>query len=37
LDTSIETALEPVKLYEGICEGGCDIGNRFAIQGLGLD
>ena len=36
-DTSIEAALGPVKLYEGICEGGCDIGSRFAIQALSLD
>jgi hypothetical protein len=36
-DTSIEAALEPVQLFEGICEGGCDIGSRFAVQPLGLD
>jgi hypothetical protein len=36
-DTSIEAALEPVQLFEGICEGGCDIGSRFGVQPLGLD
>jgi len=37
LDTSIEAALEPVKLCEDICEGGCGISSRFAIQPLCLD
>ena len=36
-DTSIEDALEPVKLFEGIGEGGCDVGSRFAVQTLNLD
>jgi hypothetical protein len=36
-DTSIEAALEPVKLFEGICKGGCDIGGRFTIQPFCLD
>ena len=36
-DTSIEAALEPVKLFEGIGKGGCDIGSRFAVQTLCLD
>ena len=36
-DTSIEAALEPVKLFEGICKGGCDVGSRFAVQPLCLD
>jgi len=36
-DTSIEAALEPVKLFEGICEGGCNIGSRVARQTLCLD
>ena len=37
LDTSIEAALEPVKLFEGICKGGCDIGSRFAVQTVCLN
>lgn len=36
-DASIEAALEPVKLFEGICKGGSDIGSRFAIQTICLD
>ena len=36
-DTSIEAALQPVKLFERICKGGCDVGGRFAVQPLGLD
>jgi hypothetical protein len=36
-DTSIEAALEPVKLIESICKGGCDIGSRFSVQTLCLD
>ena len=36
-DTSIEDALEPVKLFEGIGESGCDVGSRFAVQTLSLD
>jgi hypothetical protein len=36
-DTPIEAALEPVKLFEGICKGGCNIGSRFAVQTLCLD
>ena len=36
-DTSIEAALEPVKLFEGIGKGGCDVGSRFAVQPLCLD
>ena len=36
-DTSIKAALEPVKLFEGIGKGGCDIGSRFAVQPLCLD
>ena len=36
-DTSIEDALEPVKLFEGIGERGCDVGSRFAVQTLNLD
>jgi hypothetical protein len=34
---SIEAALESVKLFEGICKGGCDIGSRFAVQPVCLD
>jgi hypothetical protein len=36
-NTSTKTALKPVKLFEGICEGGCEIGSRFAVQTLCLD
>ena len=36
-DTSIKAALEPVKLFEGICEGGCDVGSRLTVQTLSLD
>jgi hypothetical protein len=36
-DTSIEAALEPVKLFQRICEGGRDVGSRFAVQTIGLD
>jgi hypothetical protein len=36
-DTSIEDALEPVRLFEGIGERGCDVGSRFAVQTPNLD
>jgi hypothetical protein len=36
-DTSIEAALQPAELFEGIGKGGCDIGSRFAVQTLCLD
>jgi hypothetical protein len=36
-DTSIQTALEPVKLFECVGKGGCDIGSRFAVQTLCMD
>jgi hypothetical protein len=36
-DASIEAALEPVKLVEGIGKGGSDVGGRFAVQTLSLD
>jgi hypothetical protein len=36
-DTSIEAALEPVKLSECIGEGGGDGGGRFAVQPICLD
>jgi hypothetical protein len=36
-DTSIEATLEPVKLFQGICKGGCDVGGRFAVQAFWLD
>jgi hypothetical protein len=32
-----EAALESVKFFEGICEEGCHIGSRFAVQTLCLD
>jgi hypothetical protein len=34
---SIVAALELVKLFEGIGEGGCDLGSRFAVQSVWLD
>jgi hypothetical protein len=36
-DTSIQAPLEPVKLFESMCKGGCDIGSRFLVQPLWLD
>jgi hypothetical protein len=36
-NTSIEAALEPMKLFERIRKGGCDLGRRFAVQPLCLD
>jgi hypothetical protein len=36
-DTSIKVALKPVKLFQGSCERGCDIGSRLAVQTLSLD
>jgi hypothetical protein len=36
-DSSIEAALEPVRLFEGIGERGRDGGSRFAVQTLYLD
>ena len=34
---SIEAALEPVKLFESLCEGCCNLGSRFAVQSAYLD
>jgi len=36
-DTSIEAALKPVKFFECIGKGRCDISSRFAVQPLYLD
>jgi hypothetical protein len=36
-DTSIKAALEPVKLFQGGCERGRDIGSRLAVQTFSLD
>jgi hypothetical protein len=36
-DASVEAALEPVKLLEGIGEGGFEIGGRSAVQPVRLD
>jgi hypothetical protein len=33
----IKTALQPVKLFEGICKGVRDLGSRFVVQTLWLD
>jgi hypothetical protein len=35
--TPIEAAMEPAKLFEGICERGCELGSRSAVQPLYLD
>jgi hypothetical protein len=35
-DTSIKAALEPVKLFECIAKGGCDVDSRSAVQPLYL-
>jgi hypothetical protein len=35
-DTSVEAALEPVKLFECIGKGGGDVGSRFAVQPVHL-
>jgi hypothetical protein len=31
-DTPINAALQPMKLFEGIGEGSCDVDSRFAVQ-----
>jgi hypothetical protein len=36
-DTSIEPALEPVQLFQGIGKGGRDVGRRLTVQPLCLD
>jgi hypothetical protein len=36
-DTSIEAALEAVKLLGGIGQRGCKIGGRFVVEPLSLD
>jgi hypothetical protein len=36
-DTSIEAALQPVKLYQGIRERGRNVGSRLAVQTLCMD
>jgi hypothetical protein len=36
-NSAIQAALEPVKLYEGIGEGGREVGGRFVVQPIGLD
>ena len=36
-NTSIEAAPEPVKLFEGIGKGGCDLGSRLTVQPPCLD
>jgi hypothetical protein len=33
----VEVPLQPVELFEGIREGGRDVGGRFAVQPLRLD
>ena len=35
--TSIKAALQPVKLFESIGKGGCDVGSQFAVQPLCLN
>jgi hypothetical protein len=36
-NASIDAALEPVKLFEGIGEGGRDFSGRLTVQPLCLD
>ena len=36
-NASIKAALEPVKFFQGTCEGSCDFGSRFAVQPVGLE
>jgi hypothetical protein len=36
-DTPMKAALEPVEVFEGICERCCDVGSRLAVQPLWLD
>ena len=36
-DTSIETALQLVKLFQCIDKRGCYVGRRFAVRPLGLE
>jgi hypothetical protein len=36
-NASIQAALEPVKLFECICEGGPDLGSGLTVQTLDLD
>jgi hypothetical protein len=36
-DASIDAALKPAYICEGICEGGRELGSRFGVQRLGLD
>jgi hypothetical protein len=33
----MKAALEPVEVFEGICERCCDVGSRLAVQPLWLD
>jgi hypothetical protein len=35
--TSIEAALDPVKLFDRVRKGGCEIDGRFTIQPVYLD
>jgi hypothetical protein len=36
-DTSIEAALEPVELFQGVGKGGRYVGSRLGVQPLWLD
>jgi hypothetical protein len=36
-ETSIEPALEPMKLFKGIGKGSHDVGSRFAVQTISFD
>jgi hypothetical protein len=33
-ETSIKAALQPMKLFEGIGKGGCEVGSGFVVQPL---
>jgi hypothetical protein len=36
-DPSIKAALQPVEVFECICEGACDLVGRFVVQPVCVD
>ena len=36
-NSSVKAPLQPVKLFEGICKGGCYVSSRFTVQTISLD
>lgn len=36
-DSSIEAPLQPLKFFEGVCEGDRDLDSSFVVQRLSLD